>query len=43
MRDDLPPETLRWFDGLTARPAYQRAKTRQSDIAKAEDLPPMPF
>lgn len=43
LRDDLPPETLRWFDGLTARPAYQRAKARQSAGAKAENLPPMPF
>ncbi|CUH68733.1 Glutathione S-transferase GstB [Thalassovita gelatinovora] len=43
LRDDLPPETLRWFDGLTTRPAYQRAKAKQRSGAEADNLPPMPF
>jgi glutathione S-transferase len=38
MRDDLPPHTLAWFDRLSQRDGFQRAKAAQAARMKAEGI-----
>ena len=41
MKNDLPPRSLAWFEGLSKRPAFVSAKARQEKAAGEQGIKPI--